>query len=229
MTRIYWWLAKGVSRILEANERDAVLGDLAESHESGGQALRDLLGLVVRRQAALWGPPLLRSAAGILVGMALCFYFADSIYNYLARPLTDALHAVGLSSRLVYTDPFDPLRLYIKLSTMCGVFLASPYIAWQIWASMAPSLYRHDKRHLWPFILVTTTLFVGGGLFTWKLTLSLALRLVLSHGFRPMLHDYWNLAMSILLGVGLLFEVPVLWWLVRLKHKAIRSTGSSPI
>jgi hypothetical protein len=54
MTRICWWLVDRLSQALEPNERDAVLGDLAESTETGGQALCDVLGLVVRRQAALW-------------------------------------------------------------------------------------------------------------------------------------------------------------------------------
>jgi outer membrane protein assembly factor BamB len=54
MTRICWWLVDRLSRMLEPDDRDAVCGDLAESNASGGQALRDLLGLVIRRQAALW-------------------------------------------------------------------------------------------------------------------------------------------------------------------------------
>ena len=54
MNRICWWLVDVVSRMLEPGERDVVRGDFAESGESGGRALRDVLGLVVRRQAALW-------------------------------------------------------------------------------------------------------------------------------------------------------------------------------
>ncbi len=54
MTRICWWLVDRVSRMLEPDEREAVRGDLAESGVTGGQALRDVLGLVVRRQALLW-------------------------------------------------------------------------------------------------------------------------------------------------------------------------------
>jgi hypothetical protein len=54
MTRIWWWLVDKVSRILDPAEQDAVRGDFAESGETGAQALRDVLGLVVRRQAALW-------------------------------------------------------------------------------------------------------------------------------------------------------------------------------
>ena len=54
MRRISWWSVDLFSRLLEADERDAVRGDLTESGASGGRALRDVLGLVVRRQAALW-------------------------------------------------------------------------------------------------------------------------------------------------------------------------------
>jgi hypothetical protein len=54
MTRVSWWLAETASRLLEPDERDAVRGDLAESGETGRQALRAVLGLVIRRQAVLW-------------------------------------------------------------------------------------------------------------------------------------------------------------------------------
>ncbi len=54
MTRTCWWLVDILCRLLEPNERDAVSGDIAESHETGGQALRGVLGLVARRKAALW-------------------------------------------------------------------------------------------------------------------------------------------------------------------------------
>jgi hypothetical protein len=54
MNRICWWLVDALSRMLEPDERDVVLGDFTESDESGGRALRGVLGLVVRRQAALW-------------------------------------------------------------------------------------------------------------------------------------------------------------------------------
>jgi hypothetical protein len=54
MTRLCWWLVDIASRILEPDERDAVQGDFAESGETGGQALRGLLGLLIRRHAALW-------------------------------------------------------------------------------------------------------------------------------------------------------------------------------
>ncbi len=54
MTRVCWWLAEKLSRLLEPDERDAALGDFAESGIAGGSALIEVLGLIARRQAALW-------------------------------------------------------------------------------------------------------------------------------------------------------------------------------
>lgn len=222
MMRICWWLVDRVSRILESSERDSVLGDLAEAEKTGGQALRDLLGLVVRRQAALSGKRLLRSAVGIVIGMGLGFCFANKIYGHLAQPLIDALRARGLPAKLVYLNPLDPSILYIKLSIMSGLFLASPYVLWQFWLSVSPRLYRHQKRHVCFFVTLTSALFVTGGFFAYKLALPAALRFLVSYGsrFRPMLtfNEYWDLAIAIMVGVGLVFELPGLCWLVYLKR-----------
>lgn len=81
MTRICWWLVDVVSQLLEPNERDAVRGDLAESGETGGQALRGLLGLVVRRQAALWKDWRPWLALAGLVGPAAMFEKPWSVWR----------------------------------------------------------------------------------------------------------------------------------------------------
>ena len=86
---------------------------------------------------------LLRSILGLLVATGVCFYFSDNIYGWLAKPLTDTLRSLNLPDKLVYTNPIDPFNLYIKLSVMTGLFLASPYILYQIWLFISPGLYRH--------------------------------------------------------------------------------------
>ncbi len=156
---------------------------------------------------------LLRSIVSILIGAGICFYFADNIYRYLARPLTDTLHALGLSDKLVYTNPVDPFNLYIKLSILGGVFLASPYVLLQIWMFISPGLYRNEKRYVWPFVLLTSSLFISGGFFAYKLAFPAALRFLVTYArhFQPMvtINEYWDLAMSIIVAVGLVFELPV--------------------
>lgn len=156
---------------------------------------------------------LLRSVAALLVGSGICFYFADNLYALLARPLTHALDQLGVSDKLVYTNPIDPFNLYIKLALFGGVSLASPYILWQLWLFVSPGLYRHEKRYVWPFVGLATALFAAGGYFAYAVALPAALKFLVGYGnrFTPMvtIHEYWDLAISIIVAVGLVFELPV--------------------
>ena len=157
---------------------------------------------------------LLRSILSIFVGTGICFYFADDIYAYLARPITDTLKSLNMLDKLVYTNPTDPFNLYIKLSIVAGLFLASPYILWQFWLFISPGLYRNEKRYVWPFVLLTTGLFFAGGFFAYKLAFPAALRFLLQfgHRFQPMItvNEYFSLATTMIVGVGLVFELPVI-------------------
>jgi sec-independent protein translocase protein TatC len=97
---------------------------------------------------------------------------------------------------------------------MAGIFLASPYVLWQLWLFISPGLYRYEKRYVWPFVLLTSGLFISGGLFAYKLAFPPALRFLLNfgHNFQPMvtINEYWSIAMTIIVGVGLVFELPVI-------------------
>jgi sec-independent protein translocase protein TatC len=157
---------------------------------------------------------LLRSVLSVFAAFVICFYFRDAIYGYLSRPLTDTLRTLHLPDKLVYTNPTDPFNLYIKLSIVAGIFLASPYILWQIWLFISPGLYRHEKRYVWPFVLLTSSLFISGGFFAYKMAFPAALKFLVEfgHQFQPMvtINEYWSLATTLLLGVGLVFELPVI-------------------
>jgi sec-independent protein translocase protein TatC len=156
---------------------------------------------------------LLRSIYSLIVGAALCFWFREPIYNYLAKPITDALHAQGMAEKLAYLNPVDPFNLYIKISILGGIFVASPFILWQLWMFISPGLYRHEKKYVWPFVLLTSSLFISGGFFAYKLAFPKALSFLIGfgHHFQPIIeiNEYWNLFMSIMVGVGLVFELPV--------------------
>jgi len=157
---------------------------------------------------------LIRCVLGLFIAVGICFYFADSIYGYLAKPLTDTLRSLNISDRLVYTNPIDPFNLYIKLSIVAGLFLASPYILYQIWLFISPGLYRHEKRYVWPFVILTSGLFIGGGLFAHHLALPPALKFLVQFGHRFVpfitIDQYWKLVTTIIVGVGLVFELPVI-------------------
>ena len=70
-----------------------------------------------------------------------------------------------MSDKLVYTNPIDPFNLYIKLAAMAGLFLASPYVLWQIWLFISPGLYRHEKKYVWPFVMIDQRLVHWGRVF----------------------------------------------------------------
>jgi sec-independent protein translocase protein TatC len=157
---------------------------------------------------------LVRSVLSIIVGFCICFYFHEGIYGFLAKPLTDTLRALHMSDKLVYTNPIDPFNLYLKISAMAGLFLASPYVLYQLWLFISPGLYRNEKRYIWPFVLMTSGLFIAGGLFAYKLAFPPALQFLLTFGrrFQPMvtINEYFSIAMTIIIGVGLIFELPVI-------------------
>lgn len=163
---------------------------------------------------------LLYSIYSLIVGAAVSFYFADNIYGYLSRPLTDTLTALHMSPKLAYFNPVDPFNLYIKLSLLGGIFLASPFILWQLWLFISPGLFRHEKKYVWPFITLTSGLFITGGFFAFKLAFPAALKFLVGYGsrFTPVIdiNEYWNLAMSIIVAVGVVFELPVLILLLSL-------------
>ncbi len=159
---------------------------------------------------------LLRSVLSIFVAFGVCFYFANEIYTYLARPITQTLQSLHMPDALAYTNPADPFNLSIKLSIVVGIFLASPYILWQVWLFISPGLYRHEKRYVWPFVLLTSSLFIAGGFFAHKMAFPAALKFLVEYGnrfhLRPVItiNDYLSLATTIILGVGLVFELPVI-------------------
>ncbi len=96
---------------------------------------------------------------------------------------------------------------------MGGIFLASPYVLFQLWLFISPGLYRNEKKYIWPFVLLTSGLFMSGGFFAYKLALPKAFRFLLEFAkqFQPMvtINEYWDLAISIVVAVGLVFELPV--------------------
>jgi sec-independent protein translocase protein TatC len=94
------------------------------------------------------------------------------------------------------------------------LFLTSPFVLYQVWMFISPGLYRREKRYVVPFMVSTITLFTAGGYFGYKVAYPRALNFLIdfSHQFQPMITigEYTQLFLSIVLGMGLIFELPVL-------------------
>jgi sec-independent protein translocase protein TatC len=177
-----------------------------EAPEPGKMSFLDHLEELRRR--------ILHSLAAIAVGFIVCWIFADDIYFAIALPLTQVLRELHLSEQLVYTSPTAPFTLYVQLSLIAGLFVASPYVILQVWKFISPGLYPHERRYGVPFILLCSVLFLSGGMFAYAIAFPAALRFLLTfaHQFTPMItvNEYFSLAMTIILGLALVFELPIL-------------------
>ncbi|MGV8039134.1 MAG: twin-arginine translocase subunit TatC [Thermoanaerobaculaceae bacterium] len=147
----------------------------------------------------------------LFVGFLGCWYFAKPIFAWLSRPLTQFLPE---GDKLAFTGLVDPFMLYVKVAALAGIFLASPVILHQVWLFVAPALYRHERRVAVPFIVATTVFFVAGGYFGYAVAFPMVCRFLLSVGedFKQVItvNEYFALASKVILGLGLIFELPVL-------------------
>jgi sec-independent protein translocase protein TatC len=97
---------------------------------------------------------------------------------------------------------------------MAGVFVASPFVLYQVWMFISPGLYRKEKKYVFPFMFSTILLFVSGGIFGYKVAFPAALDFLIGYSlqFQPMITvtEYTDLFLTIILGLGVIFELPIL-------------------
>ncbi|MGD1147257.1 MAG: twin-arginine translocase subunit TatC [Thermoanaerobaculaceae bacterium] len=157
------------------------------------------------RKRILW------SVVAIFAGFLLCWYWAQTIFKWMAIPITQFLPA---GEKLAFTGLVDPFMLYMKVALLAGIFVASPVVLWQFWLFVSPALYRHERRLVVPFIVFTTVFFLAGGYFGYKIAFPMAVKFLLSVGqdFRQVItiNEYFAMASKVILGLGLVFEMPVL-------------------
>jgi sec-independent protein translocase protein TatC len=157
---------------------------------------------------------LVYSIAAVAVGFFVCWWKVERIYDVMQRPIMEALKANGVSEKLVYLNPTEPFNLYLKIAGLAGLFLTSPFVLYQVWMFISPGLYRNEKRYAVPFMVSTIALFTTGGYFGYRVVYPRALEFLIHFGrqFQPMITigEYTSLFLSIILGMGLIFEMPIL-------------------
>ena len=151
------------------------------------------------------------SIAAVIGGFLLCWYWAPKIFAWMAVPITQFLPA---GEKLAFTGLVDPFMLYMKVALLAGIFVASPVILWQFWLFVSPALYRHERSIVVPFVFFTTIFFLAGGYFGYKIAFPMVVKFLLSVGqnFRQVItiNEYFSMASKVILGLGLVFELPVL-------------------
>jgi sec-independent protein translocase protein TatC len=157
---------------------------------------------------------ILYSLIGVAAGFAACWYYAERIFGLMQRPVMLALQRNGIDAKLVYLNPTEPFNLYLKVGLIAGLFAASPFVLYQIWMFIAPALYRNERRYMLPFMFATGGLFLAGGYFGYRIVYPAALEFLIGYGrqFQPMITigEYTNLFLVIIVGLGAIFELPVL-------------------
>ena len=152
---------------------------------------------------------LMNSVAYLVVGFIVAYVFRESLYGIIQAPL-DKMHIP-----LNFTHPTDGLNLYLKTAFLGGAILASPLILYQIWLFISPGMYANEKKYVLPFMGATVGLFLAGSFFGYHWVLPGAIDILINgfaHRFHPILtiDDYTGFFLSIILGLGICFELPIL-------------------
>lgn len=160
-------------------------------------------------------------AIAIGVGFLISYFFKEQILQWLMKPLLQALPK-GEPHKLIYTAPHEAFVTYLKVSFIAGVGLATPVILFEMWRFMAPGLYEHEKRYLFPIVFLSTVFFVGGAMFGYFVVFPYGFQFFVSFAndfITPMIstREFTSFATRLLLAFGLVFEMPIVaFFLARL-------------
>ncbi len=164
---------------------------------------------------------LFRCVLALGVAFAVCFYFADEIFDLLVRPLAAAFPPG--QGKLIYTQLYEAFFVEIKVALFAAFFVTFPIIANQMWAFVAPGLYAKEKKAFLPFLLATPVLFTLGASLAYFIVMPTAFKWFLGYqgniaGIQqealPAMGPYLDLVMRFILAFGISFLLPVLMMLL---------------
>ena len=152
------------------------------------------------------------SVASLFVAMLGCFHWAPEICRFFARPIYER-HLLPEGQKLAFLGVTDAFLLYVKTALLAGAFLAAPVILYQVWAFISPGLYPKERRWAAPFVFLGWGFFIAGGVFAYLVAFPFAVEFLLAMGkdFMPVItaEKYYGLLLTIMLGLGLMFELPI--------------------
>ncbi len=155
---------------------------------------------------------IVNSSIAIGVGILVSFAFISRIMDFLLAPTRKVLPpGVGM----IYTEPGEAFGMYITVSLIAGAVIASPYVMYQVWKFIAPGLYSKEKRMALPFVVFTTGGFLLGAAFNHYVAFPFMMAFFASFNsidlrFMPRLEDTFGLYTKMLVGMGLIFQMPTI-------------------
>jgi len=124
---------------------------------------------------------------------------------------------------MIYTQPGEAFGMYINVALIVGAVIAAPYVMYQVWLFIAPGLYSNEKRMAIPFVVLTTGGFVLGAAFNHYVAFPFMMAFFASFNgtdlaFMPRLEDTFGLYVKMLLGFGIIFQMPaVVFFLAKMR------------
>jgi len=154
---------------------------------------------------------LLHAVLGILLVFCGLVYFANDIYEYVSLPLIETLPEDG---QMIATDVASSFFAPFKLTMVLSVFIAMPYILYQIWSFIAPGLYRNEKRLIAPLMLGSTILFYSGIAFSYYVVFPVVFGFFTSVAPEGVaiatdISSYLDFVLKLFFAFGIAFEIPI--------------------
>jgi len=169
---------------------------------------------------------IIRMLAGVGIAFLASLTYCNQLWLFVQEPAEYALKRIGINPpRLVAIAPMDQFNIiWIKLPILASIFLSSPWIIYQIWSFIAPGLYKKERRWAAPFVITTAGLFIAGGAFAYFIAFRYGLEFLLGIGrdanITPFVSitEYFDLFVDVILGVALIFEMPIVIFFLTLLH-----------
>ena len=145
---------------------------------------------------------------------------ADTSVSSIMKEGEKGLYFDDQSSQLVLRGVTSSFMIYMEVAIYAGIAFAIPFLLYQIWAFIAPGLYKHERRYVMPLIGMGTVFFILGATFAYTVAFPTAcdylLGLAFEGGFQPLLdaEEYLSLIIMIMLGLGIVFQIPTLSYLL---------------
>ena len=154
---------------------------------------------------------LLHSVIAILLIFIGIFPFANEVYGFIAAPIINVLPA---DTNIIAIGVISPFLTPLKMALIFAVYLAMPYLLFQIWSFIAPALYKHEKQMIVPLIVSSTILFYAGILFSFYVVFPVIFGFLSSVGpsivdFTPDIQYYLDFVLKVSFAFGVAFEVPI--------------------
>jgi sec-independent protein translocase protein TatC len=154
---------------------------------------------------------LLRALLAVLVVFIGLFPFANEIYTFVSKPLR-ALLPEGAT--MIATEVASPFLTPFKLTLVAAIFLAIPYLLYQVWSFIAPGMYKHEKRLAMPLLASSIFLFYAGAAFAYFIVFPLIFAFFTSTGPADItimtdINSYLDFVLKLFFAFGVAFEIPI--------------------